>query len=73
MTRQLKPETEIRNLRRELKRLQNELYFMTRDSKVFRDRTSKAEAAVLEWKTRFDALLSKVVLSKVVVKVSEDE
>lgn len=64
--RTMKPETEIRELKREVKRLRA-LCVDSQDvnreerqaTQIYRERASKAERDVAEWKRRFDILLSK--------------
>lgn len=53
----MKPETEIRNLKRDVKSLRYELKLADENTRAYRARATKAEQEVAEWKARFDALL----------------
>jgi molecular chaperone GrpE (heat shock protein) len=60
----LKPETEIRNLKRQVKdwqkaewRVRAELNKLRTEVDAYRARATKAEQECAEWKARFDVLL----------------
>lgn len=55
--RQLKPETEVRSLRREVKELRLANLRMEKETDAYRTRAAVADASVSEWKERFDQLL----------------
>lgn len=57
MARGLKPETEIRNLRRELKRTENWLKRAEHERDAYRARATQAEQQAADWRRRFDELL----------------
>ena len=50
--------TQLKNLRRENKRISDALTDAQRELTAYRGRASKAEAEAAEWKKRFDILLS---------------
>ena len=54
----MKPETEIRNLKRELKDALSALSRRITEVGEYRVRATKAEQECAEWKRRFDMLLS---------------
>lgn len=54
----MKPETEIRNLKRDIKRWYAERETLRTERESYRIRATKAEQEVAEWKRRFDALLA---------------
>ena len=63
MPREVKPETVIRNLKRELKdayRWKDETHYARKERDDFRVRATRAEQEAKEWKRRFDVLLDKV-------------
>lgn len=51
------PQTEIRTLKRELNYLRQDNQRLKADCIKFRERATKAEQEVAEWKQRFDALM----------------
>ena len=53
----MKPETEIRNLKRELKRERNERWKWEGEAKRLSKELMSAESAMLDWMARFDLLL----------------
>lgn len=53
------PQTELRNLRREHKRVREALTEALRIGESYRGRATKAEQETAEWKRRFDALLER--------------
>ena len=57
MSRQASPETELKNARAELRRLNVSWGQMIAERDRYRIRATNAEMAVVEWKNRFDALL----------------
>lgn len=57
--RKRKPETIVRELRRDLKRALKETGEFSKESAHFRGRATRAEMECSEWKRRFDALLER--------------
>jgi len=55
----VKPETEIRNLKRRLTATNREFLAIVEERNLYRTRATKAEQDAAEWKCRFDDLLSK--------------
>lgn len=55
----MKPETEIRNLKRELRTTGEDYRVLRVERDAYRSRATKAEQDAAEWKKRFDELLSK--------------
>jgi hypothetical protein len=68
-------ETEVKSLRREVKRLKAELADARASANEYRPRASRAEAEVSEWKKRFDLLLKREPLPPVAtsVRLSADD
>lgn len=58
----MKPETEIRNLKQNVKILTATVDAMRAERDLFRSRATKAEQDAAEWRKRFDALLARVPL-----------
>lgn len=56
----MKPETEIRNLLREVNMLRKKCAALERDQHIYRGRCTRAEIETAEWKGRFDRLLEKM-------------
>ena len=57
--RQPSPQTELRNLRRDLKRTEEDLRAVKQAAEAYRSRATKAEQETAEWKRRFDLLLAR--------------
>lgn len=55
----MKPETEIRNLKRDIKERHRTYLDAMEERNLYRARVTKAEQEAAEWKRRFDELLSK--------------
>lgn len=53
----MKPETEIRNLKRELKDTQGRLRAIEQQRDDYRSRATQAEQQAADWRRRFDELL----------------
>ncbi len=53
----MKAETQIRNLRREMKEEHRRCVEATKERDIYRSRATKAEQEGAEWKARFDVLL----------------
>ena len=56
----MKPETEIRNLKRELRELVIRLAAVNKSAVSNKWRTEKAEHEAKEWERRFDIAMSKI-------------
>jgi septal ring factor EnvC (AmiA/AmiB activator) len=59
MSRKPSPETELRNLRRQLRETQATKDQYQREAMVLRGQLNKSQAETGEWKHRFDQLLSR--------------
>lgn len=60
MSRQPSAETQLRNLRAEMRDLSKQLAGTVKDREVYRIRATKAEQECAEWRRRFDLLLARV-------------
>lgn len=64
MGKEQSPQTEIRNLRREVRRLRDDLAREKTTAEAYRRRATIAEQDAAEWRRRFDSLLSKCGIEK---------
>lgn len=59
MSRKPSPETELRNLKRELRDTLGRMHEYQREAMVLRGQLNKSQAEAGEWRHRFDMLLAK--------------
>lgn len=59
MSRPISPATELRNLRRDMKILRNQLSDALQRCSEYRGRLTKAETETADWRRRFDLLLAR--------------